>query len=130
MLALATLIGIATTYFGVKLVMTNAPPAPSYQEKNLAVLKSAQSNDLVLCLGEKSSSSQQEVTFAFLVDMINSYVMTGWNLDTHHLSRKDGGWNLLFASRWECEMRVVKEPLAQQTIGRIIMYGPNPPPAK
>ena len=110
---------------------SNETPAPSYQAKNLKVLKSAEQNDLVLCIGEKSSSLEQEVTFAFLIDRIDSYVMTGWNLHYHDLSREEGGWNLKFSSEWKCAMQVVKEPSVRDAkVVQIFTHGRGSLPAK
>ena len=131
MLALYTVIGIATIYVVVKWVGTDAtPPAPSYQEKNLEVLKAAQPNDLLLCVVEKKDSSlAPDIWAAILVDQNDGGFLHGYTLNSRQLNYiQNGGYP--YGRFSKCEARIVKEPFARETIGRIILHGLNQPPAK
>ncbi len=109
---------------------SNETPAPSYQEKNLEVLKTARHDDLIICVVEKSGSIQPDTVFAFLVDQNDGTNMTGETPMYRGLSRHDGGWNIRLISPWKCEMRVLQGNAARDRLSSIIFDGRNPPPAK
>ncbi|MFZ1719792.1 MAG: hypothetical protein WAU28_00395 [Candidatus Moraniibacteriota bacterium] len=102
----------------------NAPPAHSYQEKNLEVLKAAQPNDLVICVGEKPGGSH--IKFAFLVEQNMGTYMTGHYPSQRTLSRADGGESFVLLSTWECEMQILRPSetrVASDMLASIILYG-------
>jgi hypothetical protein len=108
---------------------SNEAPATSYQERNLEVLKSVKTNDLVLCVVEKGSAMHTEIKFAFLVEQNKEKYMTGYYPSRYTLSHADGGESFSHLSAWRCEMRILRPSetrAASDMLARIILYGLNP----
>ena len=131
--AAAAMIAVTGNYFWNKRVGTDAtPPAPSYQEKNLEILKTARHDDLVLCVAKKVGEQREETEFAFLVDQNDETNMTGYQLNQYRLDQISiaGGISFRKVAKWKCEMRVLQGNAAKDRLSSIIFDGRNPTPAK
>lgn len=104
-------------------------PAPSSQEKNLEILKSVQKHDLIMCY---INGAVREVV---LVKGINDKAdyFEGVTINENNVSYLKAYPYSHFA---ECAIEIQRDdtngvmPQFPAAIGRIILYGLNPPPVK
>ena len=96
------------------------------QEKNLAVLRLAIADDLVICaVPSKNTSGESPLKWAILVDANHGDAIKGVRIGKREiwLDGRSGEFIHSHLSSWDCEVRIVKEPFAHQTVGKIVMYG-------
>lgn len=128
-----TLIGLLILGLGMYSFVTsknssNAAPAPSSATQNLEVLKSAQPNDLLLCVIPGDGPLAPLVKRAIIINQNDGEYLTGHELD-YHTSNLNSRYS--YDKFSDCEVRLERDmPTSSMPahIGRIFLYGLNPKP--
>ena len=97
---------------------------PTYQAQNLEVLRTAQPNDLIICIIEGEGSGVPRlprVVHAIIIDQNANDQITGSVIRQHAIEPRHG-W-LDYSALSHCEVRVLKPPATFEAIGRIYTYG-------
>lgn len=128
MITAAGLITVIVVYFAAKWVSTDATPAPSYEAKNLEVLKSAKQNDLIVCTVNRNGV--HKVRRVIIVDQNDGAYLYGYQINSMSIERIQGGYPYFILSDHCSEIWITPPSIAFDNIGRYILYGLNPPPAK
>jgi len=126
----------AFALLGVMVYALNHPPGksdeaptPSYQENNLAMLKSAQPNDLVICVVQKEGFLAPDTKFAIIVDRnANDQIYGSW-IDQRAIEPIQNGRSHSILADKKCAIRILRPSetrSATDMIATIILYGLNP----
>ncbi|QQR78977.1 MAG: hypothetical protein IPJ68_01755 [Candidatus Moraniibacteriota bacterium] len=97
---------------------------PTYQAQNLEVLRTAQPNDLIICIIEGEGSGVPRlprVVHAIIIDQNANDQITGSVIRQHAIEPRHG-W-LGYSALSHCEVRVLRPPATFEAIGRIYTYG-------
>lgn len=116
--------------FAINGTRLNATPAPSYQEKNLEVLKIAKPNDLVVCTVD--NKGVHEVRRVIIVEQNDGAYLHGYQINSMSVERMKGGHPYFILSDHCSQIWITPPSIAYDNIGRYILHGLNPPkpPAK
>ncbi len=125
-LTLAVLFGMWITYCAPQWTHVNAPPTPSYQGKNLAVLKMTKRDDVLICVVE-NGTSRPTIQRALLVENSNADRIVAYSLNQRFVGGVRIYDYLMFDA---CEIRILRPSEtrgASDMLADIILYGLNPP---
>lgn len=111
-------------------LLSTEPPSTEQEKqhatKNKELLKAAKHDDLVFCIIDN------QVKKAILVDQNSGAELLGYNVTQYNLERIPGGFPYIALQKCTIELRRDETkgafPPFHAEIGRIILYGLNPPP--